>query len=219
MAGKACIYTTLNLWHAYHLVHIAEGDEWRTAFHTHYGSFEWCVMPFGLTNAPAAFQCFMNDIFKDLLDITVIVYLNDILIFSDNPKKHCEHIHKVLWWLQQHGLYSCPDKCCFSTDTVEYLGYILSKDGLTMSPAKVWAIQDWPEPRKVKDIQSFLGFANFYQQFITNYSNIVVLLTHTTRKGILWNFSWQSFETLKSTFTSAPHTLSLDSWLTYYCWN
>ena len=116
-------------------------------------------MPPGLTNAPAAFQHFMNNIFKDLLDITVIVYLDDILIFSDNPKKHHEHVHKVLQQFQQHGLYSHPNKCCFSTDTVEYLSYILSKDSLTMSPAKVQAIQDLPEPRKVKDVQSFLGFA------------------------------------------------------------
>ena len=86
----------LDLCHAYHLVHIAEGDEWKTAFHTRYGSFEWMVMPFGLTNVPFAFQRFMNDIFSDLLDITVTVYLDDILIYSDNPSKHKEHVCKVL---------------------------------------------------------------------------------------------------------------------------
>ena len=91
-AGKARIYTTLDLRHAYHLVRIAEGDEWKTAFWTGYGSFEWMVMPFGLTNAPAAFQRFMNDIFSDMLDIHVIIYLDDILVYSDNPKEHKKHV-------------------------------------------------------------------------------------------------------------------------------
>ena len=104
-------------------------------------------------------------------------------------------------------LSSCPNKCHFSTNTIEYLGYILFKDSLTMSPTKVQAIQDWPELRKVKEIQSSLCFANFYRWFITNYSDIVVPLIRTTRKGIPWSFSpeaQQSLETLKSAFTSAP---------------
>ena len=95
-AGRAHIYTALDLRHAYHLVHIAKGEEWKTTFHTCYGSFEWCVMPFRLTNAPSTFQCFMNDIFDDLLDIHIIVYLDDILIFSDNPADHKKHVCKVL---------------------------------------------------------------------------------------------------------------------------
>ena len=99
-------------------------------------------MPFGLTNAPAAFQRFMNDIFKDLLDVSVIVYLDDILIFLDNPEDHTKHVREVLRRLRLHGLYSRPDKCHFSSDSVEYLGYILSKEGLVMSPSKVQVIQD-----------------------------------------------------------------------------
>ena len=206
-AGKARIYTALDLRHAYHLVRIAEGDEWKTAFRTRYGSFEWLVMPFGLTNAPAAFQRFMNDIFSDLLDVTVIVYLDDILIFSDNPADHKKHVREVLRRLRKNGLFARPDKCLFSVDTVSYLGFILSQDGLKMDPAKVQAITDWPKPKKVKDIQSFLGFANFYRRFISDYSAIVVPLTRLTRKGIKWNFSdeaRQSFEALKRAFTSAP---------------
>src|SRR6202789_3115664 len=206
-AGKARIYTALDLRHAYHLVRIAEGDEWKTAFRTRYGSFEWLVMPFGLTNAPAAFQRFMNDIFSDLLDVTVIVYLDNILIFSDNPADHKKHVREVLRRLRKNGLFARPDKCLFSVDTVSYLGFILSQDGLKMDPAKVQAITNWPEPKKVKDIQSFLGFANFYRRFISDYSAIVVPLTRLTRKGIKWNFSdeaRQSFEALKRAFTSAP---------------
>ena len=164
-------------------------------------------MPFGLTNAPAAFQRFMNDIFSDLLDVYVTIYLDDILIFSDDPSKHKEHVREVLRRLRKHGLYCRPDKCTFSSDSVEYLGFILSKDGLKMDPSKVRTITDWPEPRKVKDIQSFLGFANFYRQFIADYSRIVVPLTRLTRKGVPWTFTEAaraSFNALKSAFTSAP---------------
>ena len=206
-AGKARLYMTIDLRHAYHLVRIADGDEWKTAFRTRYGSFEWLVMPFGLSNAPAAFQRFMNDIFSDLLDVHVIVYLDDILIYSDDPAEHKKHVREVLRRLRKHGLYARPDKCHFSTDSVEYLGFILSKEGLKMDQSKVQTIQDWPEPRKVKDIQSFLGFANFYRRFISGYSDIVVPLTRLTRKGTPWNFgdsARASFEALKSAFISAP---------------
>ena len=162
MAGKDHLYTTIDLQNAYYLVHIAEGDEWKTTFQTCYSSFEWLVMPFGLTNAPSTFQRFMNDIFSDLLDVHVIIYLDNILIYSDNPADHKKHVHEVLRHLCANGLYARQDKCHFSSDTIEYLGFILTKDGLKMDPSKVQTIQDWPEPQKVKDIQSFLGFANFY---------------------------------------------------------
>ena len=120
-------------------------------------------MPFGLTNALAAFQRFMNDIFSDMLNVCVIVYLDDILIYSDNPELHRKHVWEVLRHLQENGLYARANKCNFHEDTVEYLGYILSPTSLTMGPVKVQTIQDWPEPCKVKDVQSFLGFANFYR--------------------------------------------------------
>ena len=203
---KASVYTKIDLRHAYHLVRIAEGDEWKTAFRTRYGSFEWLVMPFGLTNAPAAFQRFMNDIFSDLIDVCVIIYLDDILIYSDNTADHRKHVKEVLRRLRKHGLFARADKCEFHTDTVEYLGYILSPDGLVMSKDKVKTVLDWPEPRNVKDIQSFLGFANFYRRFIFRYSDIVVPLTRLTRKGAPWNFSEdcrKAFNELKEAFTSA----------------
>jgi hypothetical protein len=204
---KARIYTKIDLRHAYHLVRVAPGDEWKTAFRTRYGSFEWLVMPFGLTNAPAAFQRFMNDIFKDLLDVCVTVYLDDILIYSDNLSDHRKQVREVLKRLRRHGLYARADKCEFETESVEYLGYILSPEGLKMSDDKVKIIQDWPEPKKVKDIQSFLGFANFYRRFIYNYSDIVVPLTRLTRKDSRWDFGdlcRESFQSLKDTFTTAP---------------
>lgn len=163
-------------------------------------------MPFGLTNAPAAFQRFMNDMFSDLIDVCVIVYLDNILIYSDNMADHRKHIKEVLQRLWKHGLYARADKCEFHSNTVEYLGYILSPDGLVMSKDKVKTVLDWPEPRNVKDIQSFLGFANFYRRFIFRYSDIVVPLTRLTRKGAPWNFSEdcrKAFNELKEAFTSA----------------
>lgn len=186
---RAKIYTKLDLGHAYHLVRIAEGDEWKTAFRTRYGSYEWRVMPFGLTNAPTAFQRFINDILKDLLDVCVIVYLDDVLIFSDNPEQRKENVQEVFRRLCKHGLFVNPSKCFFNVETVEYLGFILSPKGIEMDVAKVETILDWPEPRKVKDIQSFLGFCNFYRRFIYNYSDIVVPLTRLTRKDTPWSWT------------------------------
>ena len=205
--GKARIYTKLDLRHAYHLLRIAEGDEPKTAFRTRYGSFEFRVVPFGLTNAPAAFQRFLNDIFADLLDVYVIVYLDDILIYSDDKENHTKHVREVLRRLREAGLYCNLPKCEFGVDTTEYLGYILTPEGFKMSPAKVSAIVDWPVPRKVKDIQSFLGFCNFYRRFIWNYSDITIPMTRLTHANIKWNWSdecQQSFETLKRAFTEAP---------------
>ena len=117
------------------------------------------------------------------------MYLDDILIYSDNLEDHKKHICEVLRCLRKHGLYMKPEKCEFHTDTMEYLGYCLSPAGLTMAQNKVNIIHDWPKPRKVKDIQSFLSLANFYRRFIYNYSDIVVPLMCLTRKDVLWNFS------------------------------
>ena len=205
--GKARIYTKIDLRHAYHLVRIREGDEWKTTFRTKYGSFEWKVMPFGLTNAPGAFQRFMNDIFADMLDVCVVVYLDDILIYSHDKKTHAKQVKEVLRRLRKHKLYAKPEKCEFNKEKVEYLGYILTPDGLFMDPAKVKVLQDWPEPRKVREVQSFLGFANFYRRFIFNFSDIVIPLTRLTRKQTTFAFGDKeraSFELLKSAFTSAP---------------
>ena len=143
---KARFYMKIDLHHTYHLVHIREGDKWKTAFRTRYGSFKWHIMPFRLMNVPAAFQHFMNDIFGDLLDVCMLVYLDDILIYSDSEEEHIWHVHEILCRLRQHNLYARTEKCFFHVQTVKYLGYILSPSGLTMAADKVQVIQDWPEP-------------------------------------------------------------------------
>jgi len=125
----------------------------------------------------------MNNMFSDLLDVCIVVYLNNILIYSDDITQHQSHVKEVLKRLRKAGLYVKAEKCEFHSDSVEYLGYVLSSAGLTMSDAKVKTIQEWLEPKKVKDIQSFLGFTNFYRHFIFNYSDIVIPLTRLTRKN------------------------------------
>ena len=119
------------------MVRIANGDEWKTAFKISYVSFEWSIMSFSLTNAPMAFQRFMNDIFSDLLDVCVIIYLDDILIYSNNMSKHHQHVKEVLKYLHKTGLYAKAKKCEFYSESVEYLEYILSSSGLTMSNNKI----------------------------------------------------------------------------------
>ena len=135
-------------------------------------------MFFSLTNVSVAFQHFMNNIFSDLLDVCIIIYLDNILIYSNNISEYYWHIKEVLKHLHKTSLYTKAEKCEFYSESVKYLGYILSSSGLTMSNDKVKIIQDWPESKKIKNIQSFLGFTNFYCQFIFNYLNIVIPLTY-----------------------------------------
>ena len=145
--------------------------------------------------------------FSDVLDVCVIVYLDDILIYSEDMTQHKSHVKEVLRRLRKNGLYTSAPKCEFHKESVEYLGFILTTDGLRMAQDKVQVILDWPEPRKVKDVQSFLGFCNFYRRFIHGYSDIIIPLTQLTRKHSLWRFDdncRNAFELLKEQFTHAP---------------
>lgn len=203
---QAKIYTKMDLRGAYNLVRIKEGDEWKTAFRTRYGHFECLVMPFGLTNAPAAFQHFMNDVFRDLLDHTVLIYLDDILVFSDNERDHQEHVKQVLQRLIENGLYVAPHKCEFHVRKTEFLGFIVSSDGVSMAPDKVESIMGWPSPTKVKELQQFLGFANFYRRFIKGYSRVILPMTRLLKKDA--KFVWsadaeKAFNHLKEAFRGA----------------
>jgi hypothetical protein len=200
------IYTKLDLRGAYNLVRIRKGDEWKTAFRTRYGHFECLVMPFGLTNAPAAFQHFMNDIFRDLLDYKVLIYLDDILIFSENPNEHQKDVKAVLSRLIQNGLYAKAEKCEFSVNKTEFLGFIVSQDGISMAENKIDAIMSWPEPAKLRDIQQFLGFANFYRRFIKGYSRIIQPLTRLLKKDTPFDFdarAKEAFNLIKQVFKGA----------------
>ncbi|KAI2647669.1 Transposon Ty3-G Gag-Pol polyprotein [Labeo rohita] len=205
---QAKIFSKLDLRSAYNLIRIRSGDEWKTAFVTSSGHYEYRVMPYGLANSPSVFQNFMNEVFRDMLHQFVVIYIDDILIYSNDLSSHISHVKQ---------------------DRVQFLGYYISTEGIEMDPRKVAAVQDWPTPTTVKELQRFLGFANFYQRFIKGYSQITSVLTSllnplgskTCRRGpqntlrpqrvkgakktITWTSAAQTvFTQLKSAFCTAP---------------
>ncbi|KAF8750842.1 hypothetical protein RHS01_09084 [Rhizoctonia solani] len=203
----AKIFIKLDLQWGYNNVCVKEGNEWKTAFRTKYGLYESLVMTFGLTNAPTAFQHFMNKLFKDLLDICVIIYLDDILIYSKTNVDHTQHIHKVLHHLMDNQLFCKASKCTFHITLVEYLGIIVSDKGFSLDKLKIQAVQEWPVPTKVKEVQSFLGFANFLQQFVANFSHMARPLHNLVKKDTPWKWSTaeqEAFQGLKDAITNAP---------------
>uniref|UniRef100_A0AAQ4QDM9 Gypsy retrotransposon integrase-like protein 1 n=1 Tax=Gasterosteus aculeatus aculeatus TaxID=481459 RepID=A0AAQ4QDM9_GASAC len=203
----ATIFSKLDLRNAYHLVRIRQGDEWKTAFNTTSGHYEYLVMPFGLTNAPAVFQALVNDVLRDLLNRFVFVYLDDILIFSRSEQEHTQHVRQVLQRLLENQLFVKAEKCVFHAPEVSFLGFIVSSGSVRMDPAKVSAVAEWPQPGTRKQLQRFLGFANFYRRFIRNYSSIAAPLHALTSTAT--SFQWtpateQAFQGLKKLFCSAP---------------
>ena len=183
------------------LVRVKEGDEWKTAFRTPLGHHEYNVMPFGLMNAPPAFQRFMNDTFKDQLNKKVVVYLDDILVFSDNLEQHHKDVREILDVLRKNQLFVKLEKCDFDTEQVTFLGYVVRNGKISMDPSKCSVIKDWPTPTSVKQLQQFLGFTNFYRQFIDKYSMIALPLFRLLKKRTKWNWSTEeekAFENLKS---------------------
>ncbi|KAK3505817.1 hypothetical protein QTP70_003921, partial [Hemibagrus guttatus] len=204
----ARIFSKLDLRSAYNLVRIKKGDEWKTAFHTTHGHYEYRVMPFGLTNAPAVFQALINGVFQDLLGKWVIAYIDDILVYSASLEEHVLHVREVLSRLQQHHLYVKLEKCEFHRSTVTFLGYVVSRRGVEMDEVKVRAVTDWSAPTTVRELQRFLGFANFYRRFIRNYSSVAGPLTSLLRgkpKRLTWTDQARAaFQQLKDCFTSAP---------------
>jgi hypothetical protein len=140
-------------------------------------------MPFSLTNAPANFQALINDILREYLDIFVVAYLDDILIYSTNEKDHIKQVNLVLETLEKASMRINGPKCTFHTKEMEFLGYIISLNKIKMDPKKVQAIQDWPVPRNVTEVQEFIRFANFYRRFIKDYSGIIIPLTNLIRKN------------------------------------
>ncbi len=201
-------FTKLDLRSAYNLIRIREGDEWKTAFSTTSGHYEYRVMPFGLANSPSVFQALVNDVFRDMLSQFVIVYIDDILIYSDSLDTHVKHVRAVLKRLIQHQLYAKIQKCEFHQTQISFLGYVISSEGVTMDDSKVQAVLNWPKPTTIKELQRFLGFANLYRRFIRSFSMVAAPLTSLLQGGkqrLNWTqASEQSFRQLKERFTSAP---------------
>ncbi|KAL5601279.1 uncharacterized protein BROUX77_005528 [Berkeleyomyces rouxiae] len=193
---------------AFHNIRIEPGHEWKTAFRTRLGSFEWNVMPFGLSNAPAQFQRFLNSVLQEYLDLFCSAYVDDILVYTDGSlDEHKEQVNHVLAKLVKAGLTVDIDKCEFGVQEVKYLGYIIKPGKATMDPAKVQAVKDWPVPSSKKELRGFLGFANFYRPFIKNFAEVAVPLTSLT--GHLVPFVWSpecqaAFSSLKDLFCASP---------------
>jgi hypothetical protein len=180
-------FTKLDVCWGYNNVWIKEGDEWKAAFRTNHGLFEPLVMFFGLTNSPATFQTMMNEIFQDLImEGVVCVYIDDILIYAQTLEEHCCISQLVMEWLRKHKLYLRLDKCEFEQTRIEYLSLIISEGQAEMDPVKVAGVTDWPKPQNKKEVQSFLGFTNFYQRFTQDFSHHARPLFDLTSKNAPW---------------------------------
>jgi hypothetical protein len=202
----AKFFTKLDLRSGYHQVRMRPEDIHMTAFRTHDGLYEFLVMPFGLCNAPATFQALMNDVLRPFLRRFVLVFFDDILIYSKSWGEHLRHIRTVLEELQHHQLFLKRTKCAFGAASVGYLGHIISEAGVAMDPAKVQAIRDWPTPRSARAVRGFLGLASYYRKFVHHYGTVSAPLTTLLKKD---GFSWSekaaaTFAALKDVVTSAP---------------
>ncbi|KAL0548949.1 hypothetical protein IC582_013427 [Cucumis melo] len=203
----ATVFSKIDLRSGYHQLRIRDSDIPKTAFRLRYGHYEFIVMSFGLTNAPAVFMDLMNRVFKDFLDSFVIVFIDDILIYSKTEAEHEEHLHQVLETLRANKLYAKFSKCEFWLKKVTFLGHVVSSEGVSVDPAKTEAVTNWPRPSTVSEIRSFLGLAGYYRRFVEDFSRIASPLTQLTRKGtpFVWSPACESsFQELKQKLVTAP---------------
>ncbi|GBG64090.1 hypothetical protein CBR_g40539 [Chara braunii] len=202
---QGCRYfSKIDLKSGYHQIAIRPEDQHKTAFQTRYGLYEFVVMPFGLCNAPGTFQHAMNRIFHDYLDKFVIMYLNDILIFSKTVEEHVAHLDKVISLLRQHKFKINGEKCEFGRTRVLYLGHEISAEGLKPDDAKVANIRDWPHPQSVTEMRSFLGMTGYYRTFVKNYSIVAAPLTDLTRLDTPWEWT----DECEAAFKHLKHALT-----------
>lgn len=204
--GKATIFTKLDLKSGYHQIRIRPGDEWKTAFKTRERLFEWLVMPFGLSNAPSTFMRVMNQALRPFIGRFVVVYFDDILIFSTSLEEHLTHLRDVLAALRREQLFIAEHKCEFGATEVLFLGYVVSASGLRVDPQKVAAVSSWPTPTTISEVCSFHGLASFYRRFVHNFSAIMAPITDCMKHA---TFSWTpgasaAFELIKLKLTTAP---------------
>jgi hypothetical protein len=206
LQGKT-VFSKLDFTSGYHQMRVAKEDTHKTAFRTRYGHYEFLVLPFGLCNAPATFQSMMHDIFWELLDKFVVIYLDDIIIFSQNEEEHKEHLRQVFDIIRVNKLYIKPEKCEFFVNRISFLGHIVSDKGIEMDPEKVKAVVDWPPLKNQKEAQSFLGLANYYRRFVEGFSGIVKPITDLIKKTVKWDWGKEqtdAFYKIKEAITSSP---------------
>jgi hypothetical protein len=180
--SKAKVFSKIDLRSAYHQIKIRPQDIPKTVFSTRYGLYEYLVMSFGLTNAPAHFMYLMNSVFMPELDKFVIVFIDDILVYSENEEDHAEHLRIVLTRLRDHQLYAKFSKCEFWLRTVPFVGHVLSENGISVDPSKVQEVMDWKAPTTVHEVQCFLGLARYYRRFIPDFSKITKPMTSLLQK-------------------------------------
>ncbi|KAL0536708.1 hypothetical protein IC582_025668 [Cucumis melo] len=203
----ATVFSKIDLRSGYHQLRIKDEDVPKTAFRSRYGHYEFIVMSFGLTNAPAVFMDLMNRVFREFLDTFVIVFIDDILIYSKTEAEHEEHLRMVLQTLRDNKLYAKFSKCEFWLKQVSFLGHVVSKAGVSVDPAKIEAVTGWTRPSTVSEVRSFLGLAGYYRRFVENFSRIATPLTQLTRKGapFVWSKACEdSFQNLKQKLVTAP---------------
>jgi len=205
-------FTKLDVRWGFNNIRIKPRDEWKAAFWTNRGLFEPLVMFFGMTNSPAIFQTMMNDIFRDLIaEGIMVVYLDNILIFTRTEEEHAKAIRRVLQVLQEHKLFLHPEKCEFWKERIEYLGLVISENEVSMDPVKVAGVREWPTPENKTDVQAFLGFINFYRRFIWDFSAKARPLFDLIRSEQVWMWSGKeqmAFKDLKTAVTTAPVLVS-----------
>jgi hypothetical protein len=218
----AQVFLNIDLHSWYHQIKIHEEDIPKTAFSTRYGLYEYLVMSFGLTNAPTHFMYLMNSVFMDELDKFVVVFIDDILVFSKSRKEHEEHLRIVLQWLRDHQLYAKFSKCKFWLTEVQFLGQMVSSEGISMDLSKVREVLDWKPPRTMHQVRSFLGLAGYYHRFIANFSKIAKPITDLLMKEekFVWNAEHnEAFWSLKKLLTTSPVLAQPDITMSFdvYC--
>ncbi|TYK26105.1 F15O4.13 [Cucumis melo var. makuwa] len=203
----ANLFSKIDLKSGYHQIRMHVGDEWKTAFKTKFGLYEWLVMPFGLTNAPSTFMRLMNHVLKEYIGKFVVVYFDDILVYSKGLNDHILHVKTILLKLREEKLYANFKKCSFCLEQIHFLGFIVGKDGVKVDEEKVKAIREWPTPTNASEVRSFHGLASFYRRFIKDFSSIASPLTELVKKHV--KFEWKekqenAFNELKEKLIKAP---------------
>ena len=200
------VFSKIDLKSGYHQIRIRPGDEWKTAFKTPQGLYEWMVMPFGLSNAPSTFMRFMHQVLRPFMGKFVVVYFDDILIYSPTWASHFDHLRAVFEMLKTECLFVNQKKCSFFTTSVTFLGFVVSTDGVHADQSKIDAVLEWPRPRTLHDIRSFHGLSSFNRQFIRNFSTLIAPITECLKGR---DFQWSeeaeaSFQLVKQKMTEAP---------------